>query len=413
MFSRSNTLLALFATCLSAVIISSCDKEKSQSWDTHESFSLSQTHREMMRGEVLFSRRLMKMLNDDAGQGSWSCSPLGVFLSLGMSNNIADEDASAQILEVMGLEGYSKEEVNDLCTTVQHELEYLRRPLFSSGRFLSIDNSIPRDITTSTPAMNGYNVTVSDEDNGAHSIMSSLNNWIENCISDIVPSPLSGKELDLAQGINLFDASFVRQIWLSRFDPDLSYTSMFRKQDGARLEMDVMKRKYIQPLFGGGVLTLRLRSYLGQMLIYQPGLLGYNIESSPSDFLGLLEARDEAGYLEAKTMEYYGNYLSMPIMKEDPRVVDMKDVLYRMGITKIFEDGILIGGKQTKLSGFFQIFHFFADETGVYDNPPEAQYLDPFFYDVSSVDINSSFLYQGTSSDMNAVLYGGVFDGND
>ena len=117
MFSRSNTLLALFATCLSAVIISSCDKEKSQSWDTHESFSLSQTHREMMRGEVLFSRRLMKMLNDDAGQGSWSCSPLGVFLSLGMINNIADEDASAQILEVMGLEGYSKEEVNDLCTT--------------------------------------------------------------------------------------------------------------------------------------------------------------------------------------------------------------------------------------------------------------------------------------------------------
>ena len=402
---------AIISVIIFVASLTSCDKDKPQQEEKIQEILLTPAQRKMMGKEVAFSRRLMQMMNEDAGLESWSVSPLGVFLSLAMLNNFASEDASKQIMEVLGLESYSKDEINDLCKTIQYELDhYAWRPI-SSGQFLSLDANMKWNESTIAAVAEDFNAYQSMGDiNDAPSILSSANNWIEHQVSDIVSSPLPLTGLVLGPGINLFDAFLIRERWWYGFPSTRTSSNLFRKSDGSRHSVEFMQSDYLRLSYyhHNGRLFIFRDSIFGQMRIYQPGLMGYN-SISVSEYLETLQNLETVPF---ESDWYYENKISMPIMKEGVRIIDIKDYLYRMGITKIFEDGIVVADKPTKVSSFYQVFYLLADETGIYTAPEGLPLHEFLFKEYSSYEVNASFFYEEITAGTNSVVFAGRFEGD-
>ena len=73
-----------------------------------------ETHQyEITEDLTRFTLAIMQSVDSNNPEGSWMFSPFGVASSLALINNFADEEASKEIKEVLGLSDWTTEEINE------------------------------------------------------------------------------------------------------------------------------------------------------------------------------------------------------------------------------------------------------------------------------------------------------------
>lgn len=111
--------------CISSLFFTACDDSDREEPDTpRRDITLSTRSAALNRKTQRFSLEFLRLLAAE-GETNFCVSPLGASLCMGIILNGADGDTYAEILRVLGYEGFTKAEVNEYVRTMLTELPRL------------------------------------------------------------------------------------------------------------------------------------------------------------------------------------------------------------------------------------------------------------------------------------------------
>lgn len=198
---------------------------------------------ELSSANTSFSFDMLRMLNEEEGEGNVFFSPLSISLALTMALNGAYGQTRDEMLEMMSYQGLDMNTINQSYADFQHYLDndggdtelYLKNSIWiRKGE--EIENEYLDVITKQYLAKLDY-LDFADPDSA-----NVMNNWIEEAtnekINDMITPSLSTNAV-----LYLINAIYFKGDWAESFDKDKTFDAEFYNQNGEISTVKMMNDK--------------------------------------------------------------------------------------------------------------------------------------------------------------------------
>lgn len=369
---------------------------------------LTDVEKEMAKQNADFSIRLLQAANDNYDDNSQIIlSPLSASFGLSMVTNGAVGDTQDELLETLGFDGFSTEEINAFNKKLIAELVDLdnttsiniANSLWLNNGFIAKDG-FKRALTTN------YDAEVKTKDFADIKTIDQINEWCEKKTNGNIKNFL--EELSPEHRFILLNSIYFKGGWASKFGKAISgefTTEEHTKQDVEYLCEKESRNLYVtNNLFSMAELPYGNRAYGLVVLL-------------PKTDVGVAEcltALTDNKWLEAiNSMKWATLNLKLPKFKVEGKR-SLLDILNVMGIEKAFDteaDFSSLSEQKTFISEIIQTNYLSIDENGTEattiteiagmdgEVPPPLEIID--------FHVNRPFLYFIKEKSTNTILFMG------
>jgi len=281
-----------------------------------------------------FAFNFFKAVSQDPQQGeNLFLSPYSVSAALGMLYNGAEGETKAEIAKVLGMDGYTPEEVNRYyqeLTTALLEVD----PFSSLGLANAIwaNKGIPLKNSFVEVNQNYYDAEVSTLDFSLPSALQAINSWSNEKTNGTIPKIL--ETIDPQTLVILANAIHFNSFWTWDFDKSQTVNKTFHNIDGTTSMVPMMHQKQM-------VMKYAQMNSCGMVTLpYANGAFAMNLilPEEGEDIDALIEDIDSESWEIMRnhaSNSYVKVTLSMPRFKVENKL-GLVDILKGMGIQKAF-----------------------------------------------------------------------------
>ncbi|SHF07644.1 serpin B [Fodinibius roseus] len=411
--------LAVFFTTLTVTgcEMNQVDEEETEPFERRElPRMLSEQEAELSEGAGDFGLDLMHRLVEEKPNQNHFISPLSIQMAYGMTMNGAGGATYNQIQKTLGLEGMSREEINEAARNL---IELLSG--FDEDVQFNIANSIwYRDTFTVEEDFletneSYYDAIIEAADFGDPGTVDRINSWVGDKTGGLIDEIVQGP-IDPLTVMYLINAMYFNGDWTVPFDSEHTTRQPFYRPDGSAVDVDMMRMEE------------------QERMLYRQGenYEAVNLYYGDAGFAMTLVLPDEEVGLESwvqdlnreQWRELTGGFNRVTLMMDLPRfetayeIEDFKEVLQDMGITAAFEpaksdfsginpehDDLHIS--DTRHKTFIRVNEEGTEaaaatsvEIGLVSMPASVQisFDRPFFYVIREVE-SETILFMGTMTD--------------
>jgi serpin B len=331
----------LLATLVISMLFTGCSS-LSTGQDDPEEFErrelprqLSEQEAELVDGAGHFGFDLMHQLVDNAPNQNHFVSPLSILMAYGMTMNGAEGETYAQMQDTFGMEGMSREEINEsarelitLLTQFDDDVQFnIANSIWYRDSF-----SVEEDFLATN--QDYYDAVIEAADFGDPETVDRINSWVddktEGLIDEIVQGPI-----DPLTVMYLINAIYFNGDWTVPFDPENTQTKPFHLADGTTVETDMMQLEQQEE-----ILYRQGEDYEAVNLYY--GDAGFAMTLVlPDEDVGLENWVQDLNWNKWQELTKGFNRvtlsLDMPKFETEYEIEDFKNVLQQMGITDAFD----------------------------------------------------------------------------
>lgn len=371
---------------------------------------LSGEEMQIVDGSGAFGFSLMhKLLERDPGESHF-ISPLSILMAYGMTMNGAEGDTYAQMQEVFGLDGLSREEINQAARELIDLLvQYDEQVQFNIANSIWYRQGYPVTAEFLETNQTYFDAVIEEVDFNDPETKERINQWVSDKTEGLIEEIIETVPPNIV--MYLINAIYFNGEWTFPFDPDKTETKDFYRPDGSAVEVEMMRMDDKEEmLFASG------EDYTAVNLYY--GDAGYAMTLVLPD-----EATDLDNWLNNMTwddwQELTSNFsetrlnLEMPKFELEYEVDGFEEILQEMGIVDAFGPAdfsrITGGPNDLYISESRHKTFISVDEEGteaaavtsvalVDSAPPEIRFDRPFFYAIREVE-SGTILFMGTMTD--------------
>ena len=416
--NRLNLVIFLYTVCLLSVLTGCKDSRQKSvlelAAETHESYSLIEKERNLVRNGNDFSIKFFKRIAEEEGEKNIFVSTIGMFYSLNIINNGTSGLTRQEICDALNIDSTDIESVNKLCRrlmigqakVVEDEFfgpsSYMRTAtLFQAGKRVNMDKSFQEVLEHDYFAC----IVKGDADDAQQQ---TIDKWCAEQTEGLL-SNFPVKQND-DESANLFVANYFNGRWVQAFVKELTKKEPFK--GGTSSTVNMMNKTENEEVFSYAKLDdfsmLRI-PYAGRYRLYI--ILPDKIDGLAS----LLQSLDGEKLSSAMSQlkSYDHTYVKIPKFEVEYSF-KANHCLSSLGVGKMFSDNAELNRIQSepmKIGEVFQKTKVILDEDGTRAgaitsssfvtlselmNPTEAYfYADhPFAYIIQ--DPFGSYCFMGT-----------------
>lgn len=397
-------------------ILSSCSndndptnekKPQAEQPKTRLDIKLTEAEKEMAKQNADFSIRLLQAANDNYDDNSQIIlSPLSASFGLSMVTNGAVGDTQDELLETLGFDGFSTEEINAFNKKLIAELVDLdnttsiniANSLWLNNGFIAKDG-FKRALTTN------YDAEVKTKDFADIKTIDQINEWCEKKTNGNIKNFL--EELSPEHRFILLNSIYFKGGWASKFGKAIS--GEFTTEEQTKQDVEYLCEKESRNLY--------VTNNLFSMAELPYGNAAYGLAILlPQENVGIakcLSALTGDKWLEAiNSMKWATLNLKLPKFKVEGKR-SLLDILNVMGIEKAFDseaDLSALSERRTFISDVIQANYLSIDENGT-EASAITQIIGGDLYnpptEIIDFHVNRPFLYFIKEKSTNTILFMG------
>jgi serpin B len=335
------------ALLLSATMLTSCDNEDNSA---SRPFNLTTKQFNTIEQNNKFAFNIYRKLSlGDNADKSLVFSPWSATYLLSMLNAGTLGQGSEEIINALGFEGSTTEEINELCQTM----------LFHSPR---VDQKVTlwqancivanKDVTLKDDYVDDmdfyYIAEVTSKDFSDPTTITYINNWCKERTNGLIPKIID--ELDPSACMVLMNAIYFNAPWESKFKEEKTKKLRFTKEDGtSKLQPLMCKTSNLAYGINDTYATARLP--YGNGKTWNMYVLLPNEGKKVKDVLASLTPTSWKANVAQMTSKYDVN-LRLPRFESSSELT-LNDALKALGITAMFEPGMADFSRMTEIPNVF------------------------------------------------------------
>ena len=360
-----------------------------------------------------FALNFFKVVSQDQEQDeNLFLSPYSMSAALGMLYNGAEGETKAEIAKVLGMDGYTPEEVNSYYKELTEALlEVDPSTSLSLANAIWANKGITLKNSFAEVNQNYYDAEVSTLDFSLPSALQTINRWSNEKTKGTIPEIL--KKIEPTTIAILANAIYFNSFWITDFDKSKTANKTFHNIDGTTSSVPMMHQKQMMMEYAQmdncGMVTLPYANEAFTMNLILPEV-GEDIDA-------LIEDLDRESW---QIMRNHGAItkvtLSMPRFKVENNLDDLADVLKAMGMPRAFSDAAdfsaMFDDVDALVSKVIQKSYISVDEAGT-----EAAAVTVIVMDMTSgppptpeevtMVIDRPFIFAITEQSTGAILFMG------
>ena len=251
------TLALLLACVLGLSALSGCAPASAAKELTASKLSANPSNSETVNQALsAFGLELLRLARDGE-KSSVLVSPLSVALALSMAANGAEGETLAQFQEVLG-GGTDLVELNEACAQLMVDYQNLAgstKCSIANSLWVDPEGQIKDEFIGKCRGI--FDAQVFAAELSAPGIVKDLNGWVSKHTNKLIPEIIN-EPFDEDAALLLANALYLKNKWLSEFDPLSTHERDFRHEDGSSTRMDFLSKhnatlSYLQGKGGQGV----------------------------------------------------------------------------------------------------------------------------------------------------------------
>lgn len=200
--------------------------------------SLTDAQRDYVRRCNDFAFNLYRRVSADASLRGTSniVSPLSLGIVLGMLHDGAQGSTASEILDVLNLQGLTKEEVNQLFATIISETPQIDTTVTCHlANMVAVNKDISLSETFRADMATFYQADTPQLDFSAPgSCTRYINEWSMTNTGGLISQLISESDLTPSMAMALLNAIYFKATWARKFDPAKTTTGSFATNEGER-----------------------------------------------------------------------------------------------------------------------------------------------------------------------------------
>ena len=225
------TILGMSALILLGTACSSDDDGNSIGKNERKDIALTRAELEMVGANNEFAFDFYNQLNAHVGQHNMMVSPLSLTQAMAMLANGADGDTKAELVKVLGFEGYSLEEMNAYYMNLNKGLLSVDKATkLSLANSFWINNQYTAIDSYKKTLQNSYDAEVQELpfDN---TICAKINQWAEENTYGCIKKVVNKSNINSNTVMALLNATYFKGIWKDKFKEKNSFKGNFTAPD--------------------------------------------------------------------------------------------------------------------------------------------------------------------------------------
>ena len=225
------TILGMSALILLGTACSSDDDGNSIGKNERKDIALTRAELEMVGANNEFAFDFYNQLNAHVGQHNMMVSPLSLTQTMAMLANGADGDTKAELVKVLGFEGYSLEEMNAYYMNLNKGLLSVDKATkLSLANSFWINNQYTAIDSYKKTLQNSYDAEVQELpfDN---TICAKINQWAEENTYGCIKKVVNKSNINSNTVMALLNATYFKGIWKDKFKEKNSFKGNFTAHD--------------------------------------------------------------------------------------------------------------------------------------------------------------------------------------
>lgn len=236
-------LILFFLLAAPLLFTTSCDSNSAnEDPDPHPAIDCTENPEacDLTRSNNTFGFKLFQELQKDEAEKNIFISPTSVATALSMTVNGAKGQTKEDMMATLEQNGLTLEQVNagfqqllTLLPTLDPEVQlklansiWYRQGYPVRQEFLAVNNDF-------------YNSEVAALNFADPAAKDIINGWVKDNTNNLIQSVING-EIDPDVVMYLINAIYFKGTWLHEFDPEDTYATEFRLQDGSTTQVDMM-----------------------------------------------------------------------------------------------------------------------------------------------------------------------------
>ena len=279
-----------------------------------------------------FAFRLSGALAENAGSENFVCSPYSVWLPLAALLNATDEEHRDALLAALGTSGVSVEDVNRATSRMLYDLTKLDAKKYNENAHnpLQIANAIFVDMNVrikrefAQAFMDYFRGTTMNVDFDSKDAVDAVNQWASDNTDGLITDIIQEFNPDTVAAIA--NAIYFSDRWGWEFNPDETVEDTFHAP-GGDITAFFMKREGVQlPYYEDAKVQ-------AMPLYFKSGGGMYIILPKKGGATELLSSMDSAYFEKIQSgLEYKTGKLLLPRFSIESGVMDLKDMLIKLGV---------------------------------------------------------------------------------
>ena len=261
-------LTLLLACALGLSLMSGCSQASAAKELTGSKLSVNPSESEEVNSALSdFGLELLQRTRE-AGKASTLVSPLSVALALSMTANGAEGETLAQFQEVLG-GGMNLEELNAACVQLMQDYQSLggsTKCSIANSLWVDPDGQIKDDFIGKCHGI--YDAQIFQGELSAPGIVGDLNDWVSQHTNKLIPKIID-KPFPEEIACLLVNALYLKNKWLSEFDPLSTHTMDFHHAGGPDSQVEYLRK------FDTQLSYLQGKGAQGVVLPYDDGRLAF------------------------------------------------------------------------------------------------------------------------------------------
>jgi serine protease inhibitor len=368
---------------------------------------LSVEEMQIVDGSGAFGFNMMHKLLERDPDASHFISPLSILMAYGMTMNGADSDTYTQMQKVFGLDGMSREEINQAARELIDLLvEYDEDVRFNIANSIWYRVGYPVTAEFLETNQTYFDAVIEEVDFNDPETIERINQWVSDKTDGLIDEIIETIPPNIV--MYLINAIYFNGEWTYPFDPEKTETKPFTRTDNTTVDVEMMRMDE-----GDDMLLAQGEDYTAVNLYY--GDAGYAMtlvlpdeETGLENWLSSMTWNDWQELTDGFTETRFN--LELPKFELEYEVDGFQEILEEMGIVDAFgpaDFSRITGGPNDLFIGETRHKTFIAvDEegteaaavtsVGIYESAtPEIRFNRPFFYTIREAE-TGTILFMGT-----------------
>lgn len=205
---------------------------------------LTPLEKTVVQSSADFGLKLFREIHREEQQKNTFISPLSIAMALGMTLNGAAGDTRAAIEQVLELNGFSADEINQTFHSLIDLLVQLDpRVRFEIANSIWYRNGVPIDAKFLETNRTYFDALVQALNFGdREATAATINAWVQQHTNGKIEKIINPDDIDSLTIMFLVNAIYFKGMWSNRFDRDKTVTSEFTNLRGTRRHVPMMRR---------------------------------------------------------------------------------------------------------------------------------------------------------------------------
>lgn len=183
--------------------------------------------------------------HENVGKENFLFSPISASCALAMVQNGAEGETAKEIADVLGLSGYSHEEINDYFKTLINGLANEDTSVkFLAANSLWCNQSLTVKDGFKNTLKSAFNAKVTNLDFSSADAAKSINDWCKENTNGLITKMLD--RTDPRSLCYLLNAIYYKAMWTEKFQKSETNAEMFYLADGTSFKTDFMHRQSVE-----------------------------------------------------------------------------------------------------------------------------------------------------------------------